>query len=139
MVSLTGDLAQLAEHHLTYPVLHYFQTSDVEAAIAPAVARLDEALLLLGDVVDPSVQPHISAREPVRVAVTSFLGTIPEVFLDPAEDVPPPPDLDELKAAGVPCRPPEEIEEVLEQQMERRRLLLGLVHRSGWNWEGSVG
>ncbi len=139
LLSLTSELTQLAEHHLTYPLLHYFQTADLEAAIGPAVARLDEAMLLLRGVVEPSVQPPVSAVEPPRVAVTSFLATLPEVFLDPAEDVPPAPGFDELKAAGVPCRVPEEVDEVLEQQVERRRLLRGLVRSSGWSWEGSVG
>ncbi|MDP8961755.1 MAG: hypothetical protein M3N32_09100 [Actinomycetota bacterium] len=138
LLLLTSELTQLAEHHLTYPLLHYFQTADLEAAIGPAVARLDEAMLLLRGVVEPSVQPPVSAVEPPRVAVTSFLATIPEVFLDPAEDVPPSPGFDELKSAGVPCRAPEEVDEVLEQQVERRRLLRGLVRSSGWSWEGSV-
>ncbi|MDQ3932943.1 MAG: two pore domain potassium channel family protein, partial [Actinomycetota bacterium] len=134
-----SELTQLAEHHLTYPLLHYFQSADVEAAIAPAVARFDEAMMLLHDVVEPSVQPPTSAVEPVRVAVTSFLATLPEVFLAPAEDVPPSPPSDELKAARVPCRPPEEVEEILEQHVEHRRLLRGLVRSSGWSWEASVG
>lgn len=138
LMSLRAELAGLAEQHLTYPVLHYFQTPDLEGAIGPAVARLDEALLLLHDVVDPSAHPPLSGMEPVRAAVTDFLATVPDVFLDPGDDVPPIPQLDKLEAAGVPCRPPEEVEEAFEQQAERRRRLRGLVQNSGWSWEGSV-
>ncbi|HWB71555.1 MAG TPA: hypothetical protein VG452_04990 [Egibacteraceae bacterium] len=138
LMTLTPQLAQLAEHHLTYPVLHYFHTSDPEAAIAPAVARLDDALLLLHDVVEPAVRPPAIVTGPAREAITAFLATIPERFTTGDDEVPPPPDLDELRAAGVPCRSPEVLRAAADEQSQRRRRLGGLVRHSGWDWRASV-
>ncbi|HEX2028112.1 MAG TPA: hypothetical protein VHF25_08960 [Nitriliruptorales bacterium] len=138
LMALTPELARLAEHHLTYPVLHYFQTSDREAAIAPAIARLDDALLLLCVAVDPSARPPASVTHPAREAIDGFLSTMPETFLARTQEAPPLPDIEELRAAGVPCRPVEELRSAADEQAERRSRLHGLVLHSGWDWHASM-
>ncbi|MBW3577612.1 MAG: hypothetical protein KY462_07740 [Actinobacteria bacterium] len=138
LMALAPELARLAEHHLTYPVLHYFQSSDHDAAIGPAVARLDDALLLLCAVVQPAARPPASVTQPARQAITAFLATMPETFIVRAEEAPPPPDIEELSAAGVPCRPLEELRSAAHGQGQRRSRLHGLVRHSGWEWHTSV-
>jgi hypothetical protein len=135
LVTLTTEMSTLAEQHLAYPVLRYFH-SGVRATAAPvAVAVLDDALLLLDCAVDEGARPAASATEPLRQAIERHLGTSARAFHDGRAAVPPPPpDRDELAAAGIPLATDTRFAAAVEARSERRARLQSFVSGSGWTW-----
>ncbi|HEX2028970.1 MAG TPA: ion channel, partial [Nitriliruptorales bacterium] len=133
--SLTPLLARLAEHHLAYPMLHFFHTGDRDAAVGPAVAVLDETLLVLELAVDPDVRPSRLSLDPPRAAIEALLTTIPEVYVNTASEPPPHPGLGLLEEHGIPCVPRSAVRDAFDEVVDERRRLLSLVHHEGWTWE----
>ncbi len=136
--SITPLLTRLAEHHLAYPMLHFFHTADRDAALAPSIAVLDEALLLLGVVVVEEIRPSPVILDPPRAAIGALLSTMPETYLSTVEEPPPFPDLAFLAEHGIPHRPLEDTRAAFARAAGRRRQLLSLVHHEGWTWEAVV-
>jgi hypothetical protein len=135
LLSLTPSLALLAEQHLAYPVLHFFHSPERETALAPGLAALDEALLLLTEAVDPAVQPPRLATEPAQHAIKGFLDTLPQAYVRPSDEAPPAPDLSLLARQGIPHRPLEDVLAAVRRRDEHRRRMRSLVQDEGWEWE----
>lgn len=133
-----ADLAQAislhTERHLAYPILHYFHSNTLHTALEPALATLDEALLLLAHGVAPQARPAPAVVEPPRRAITHFLETLGHGFIQPAEEAPPPPPLTALQAAGVPVVAMEVFAAAMGLEAPRRCLLRGYVEDGGWRW-----
>ena len=121
--AIASALELHTQRHLAYPVLHYFHSADRRTALGPAVAVLDDALLLLAEGVAPT-----------RSTIASFLGTLSEAFIEEADMPPPLPDLKGLTEAGIPVVE-DGSAETAAGASHRRRLLLGLVRDAGWEWE----
>ncbi|MFN2556543.1 MAG: hypothetical protein ABR592_06645 [Nitriliruptorales bacterium] len=136
--SLTPMLTRLAEHHLAYPMLHFFHTADRDPALAPSIAVLDEALLLLGVIVDDEIRPSPLILDPPRAAIGALLATMPEAYLSTAEEPPPIPDLAFLDEHGIPHRPLDDTRSAFAGAAGRRRQLLSLVHHEGWTWDAVI-
>ena len=134
LARLASSLTLLAQRYLTYPALHYFHSTDRSSAAAPSLAALDEALTLLTLGCPPRVRPQAFALDTTRRAVSTVLSTLRSAYVEPADEVPPPPDLGALREAGVPTVSEAEFHQSLEEVEERRRLLLALVKGDGWNW-----
>lgn len=132
LTTLLPSLTSMGQRHNAYPVLHFFHSSSRRTAIAPAVAALDEALAIVlhGLVIAERVPGSVTAS---RRAIREFLPTL-QLF-PIAADVPPTPELDRLRACGVPIREGEEFAEALDADRERRQLLLATVREDGWEWE----
>ena len=113
------------QRHLAYPVLHYFHSTERRAALGPAVAAFYDALLLLSEAVAESARPP-------RRAVAAFVSRLGEAFVEPSDEVPPPPATDPLRRAGIPLAP--EYGAGL-GDADRSRLLRGLVEDGGWPWD----
>ena len=126
------------QRHFAYPVLHYFHSADRRTALGPAVAVLDDALLLLAEGVAPDVRPTPAVVAPTRSTVASFLSTLNESFIEEANESPPSPPLRLLKEAGVPVVGEGAFAEAVDQAAQRRRLLRGFVRDSGWTWDGET-
>lgn len=137
LLSLTPMLTRLAEHHLAYPMLHFFHTADREAALAPSIAVLDEALLLLS-VVDQEVRPSSLTLDPPRAAIRALLSTMPEAYVMGADEPPPAPDLAFLDEHEIPHQPVAASRAAFTSAASHRRQLLSLVHHEGWSWEAVV-
>jgi len=69
-----------------------------------AVVVLDESMTVLRFGVPDEDQPDAVLVENARSASQNYLETLNNAFIDPAERVPPPPDLDRLREEGVPTR-----------------------------------
>lgn len=123
--AIASALELHTQRHLAYPVLHYFHSADRRTALGPAVAVLDDALLLLAEGVAPT-----------RSTIASFLGTLSEAFIEEADMPPPLPDLKGLTEAGIPVVE-DGSAETAAGASHRRRLLLGLVRDAGWEWESA--
>ncbi|MWV41614.1 potassium channel family protein [Natrialba sp. INN-245] len=132
--SLSADLSLLADQHKSYPILHYYHSEQGKRASAVAVPILDEALTIYRYGVPDDGKPNPMLIEDARSSAQSYLETLDTAFIEPADEVPPDPDLDRLRKAGVPTVADEEFEEALEELSERRRKLLGVVRADAWNW-----
>ncbi|MCU4742033.1 potassium channel family protein [Natronoglomus mannanivorans] len=132
--SLSTQLSLLADQHKAYPILHYYHSEQADRASAVAVPILDEALTLFRHGVTDDAQPNPTLVENARASTDSYLQTLDTAFVEPADDVPPPPNLDRLREEGIPTVDDEEFGETLEELRERRRKLLGVVRADAWQW-----
>ena len=138
LLQLPGQLAAVAEQHLAYPVLHFFRSARVEGSAPLAIARLDDALLLLESAVDGRVRPPLPAVVPLRRVIDRYLSTASagcEQATDGDDAPPPAPRVDRLDAAGVPLTGLPERRSAFERAAERRLRLRRLVENAGWEWE----
>ncbi len=100
LVALTLPMMEVGQSHLAYPVLHCVHSRTREAALAPSVAVLDEAITLFAGVC-PEQRPDKVAFYPLRQAIAEFLSTLAEARLEPTGEPPPAPSLDPLREAGI--------------------------------------
>jgi hypothetical protein len=134
LISLTMPFMEVGQGHLAYPVLHVIHSSTREAALAPSVAVLDEAITLFAGVC-PEQRPDKVTFYPLRQAIAEFLSTLSESHLEPESAPPLMPSLEPLRAAGITTVNDEEFRLALDTLRDRRRMLLGLVQQEGWRWE----
>lgn len=136
---LPSDLADLAQRHLAFPVLHYFHSPERDTAIAPSVVTLDEVLTLLEHAVAPGHRlPELTTAQ-VRDSLTELLRRATD--LDAGRPTSPPeletpwPSLDRVRALGVPVVDEREWYAALEALASRRRKLGQLLAIDGWDWD----
>lgn len=132
VANIVPALTLVAQEHLAYPVLHYFHSTARDAALAPSVAVLDEALTVLEHGTEDRLDP--GAVRPARAAVGHLLETLGSAFVTPAAASPLPPPLDGLEHAEIETTDPDEFARHLAGTDDRRRLLLALVEADGWSW-----
>lgn len=133
LFAVSPSLSLLAEQHLAYPVLHLYHARVRAAAVGPALAVLDEALLLLTEVVAPPSRPSPLAVKPAQKAIEAFLETLPDPYAQPASNATPP-GTRSLQDAGIPVVSEEQIEAAFEHHGDRRRRLRAVVEHEGWEW-----
>lgn len=140
---LFSDITMLTQRHLAYPVLHYFHAQQRHVAIAPMIAALDEALLVLhAGVRDAGVSAVTMAA--VRNAVHELLGLLQASFVVPHREAPPFPDLEWVRRLGAGTVDDATFADACDECDGHRRLLRGFVEADGWSWsdvveDGAVG
>lgn len=134
--TLSSQLSKLNEQHLAYPVLHYYHAARAEKANALAVTILDEALSIIKYGVPEEKQPPATVLMAARESIRSYLDTLKAAFIQPADEVPPSPDWEQLRENDVPVKEEQEFLQELQQIEDRRKLLLGLVQNDAWYWPG---
>ncbi|RQG93278.1 two pore domain potassium channel family protein [Natrarchaeobius halalkaliphilus] len=132
--SLSSQLSLLAQQHKSYPILHYYHSEQSADASAVAVPILDEALTLYRHGLPDDEKPDPMLLEDGRSSVGSYLETLETAFIEPAEEAPPPSDLDRLREDGIPTVSDGEFEGSLEELRERRRKLRGVLEADAWEW-----
>ncbi|MEU4214177.1 ion channel [Actinoplanes sp. NPDC026623] len=136
LVSVTEQLSVVAEQHLAYPALHYFHSRNATTSSPIAVARLDDAMLLLRTAVEPGARPDDSVTWPVQAAVERYVSTVAMTSATPHDPpVPPLPDLEALTASGVPTVEEASFRAGTHATAERRRTLHRLVLADGRDWD----
>jgi hypothetical protein len=133
LIALTAPLDLLTQRHLAYPVLHFFYSQDQRVGLPPAIALLDETLVLLEHAIAFPHGPNWMAYQPLRAIVGQFLATLEEGFIRPA-DLPPVPDLAPLRTVGIPTVDDAVFYQRVAEECHHRCLLHGLVSTSGWDW-----
>ena len=134
-MGLAAPLATVVQQHFAYPVLHYFRSRSPEESAPVAIAVLDDTLLLLGSVVDPSVAPDAPAIAPLRRIIDRYIRTVGGASApDPDDGSPPAPSSELLVRAGIPLRTDAEVAHRVSAEAGRRRRLQELVHGAGWSW-----
>lgn len=134
LVSLVPMIAGIGERQLTYPVLHYFHAVECYKAISLNLVILDEALTLLHYGIEPACRPDVSVLSPASRATEVFLRTLESNYIKAAQGVPPLPNLEILRAHGIPTVSDEEFWLETKHLIEYRQLLLALVQEDGWSW-----
>lgn len=130
--SAAADLTLHGERHLVYPVLHYFEAPSDRSALAPRLAALSDALLLLRHGLSESDRPDPTAIAAAESSLDHYLQMV-EQTLGSRQGTPPPvpsaaclarPALDAERAVAAACR---------ERDHQRRRLH-ALVQQAGHVW-----
>jgi hypothetical protein len=132
--TLAPTLTSLTQQHLAYPIIHCFHDQDREAASAPSIASLAEAMLLLRYGVAPEQRPDAVTLNVLQGALSTFLATLDSAFIEPDPQAPSLPNLDILRQHGIPTVDDATFEEACHSLAWQRRLLLAQVKRDGWTW-----
>lgn len=130
----SAQLSTLTQQHKAYPILHYYHSEKNEQASAIAVVIFDEALTLFKFGIPKQQQPSKVWVKEARSSVQSYLSTLNSAFIKPANQTPPPTDLESLRSEGLPVKSEEEFKQALSQLEERRKKLLGMVKADAWKW-----
>jgi hypothetical protein len=130
----SAALSTLADQHKAYPILHYYHSERGNAASGMAVTILDEALTILRRGVPEERRPNAVIVEGVRSSAQDYIRTLNKAFIEPADEPPPLPDLDRLRAAGIPVASDADFEAAVADLTDRRRKLLGMVRADAWHW-----
>lgn len=131
--NITPLLLLHSERHLAYPVLHYFHAIDRDAALAPNILILDDAVTILAQCVPETHRPDPSVMRATRHATDIFLERIKDHFIGQADNPPPVPDPSEVEATGVPLVDHKSVEAIFEKCRERRMWLQGFLTSDGWD------
>lgn len=132
--TLASQLDTLTEQHQAYPILHHYHSEQAKKSAAVSVAILDEALLLICCGVPKEQQPNETLLNTARSSTRGYLQTLNKAYITPADELPPPPDLDDLREVGIPTVSDEKFAEDLDESEERRRKLRGMVQNDAWEW-----
>lgn len=131
--TLSAELSDLGAQHKIHPILHYYRSDDLLDSSARAVVVFDEALTLLRLGIPEEHRPNGALVGSARSNAESYLEAYTDT-IDPADRVPPAPDLDRLREAGVPTVSDEEFADALADLAERRRQLRAVIEASGREW-----
>ena len=135
LTGLSPALAELAQQHMAYPVLHYFHSAERGTALAPAMAVLDDMLTLMRFGVDPEHRLDAVTLNTTVAAFDVLLTALHAAHIDPADEVPAPPALAVLDRLDIPRVADEQYGAHVDGLTQRRALLLGFVHSDGWTWD----
>ncbi|MDX1661986.1 MAG: potassium channel family protein, partial [Gemmatimonadota bacterium] len=123
------------QRHGAYPVIHWFTSGDRRTALAPALAALHEALLLVEHGTAGEDRPDASPLRPLRKALNAYLDSMAGRYLDASGgsvETPAAPPLGWLENLGAPVADPGRYEAALRGAEPRRRALHALLIRQGW-------
>ncbi|WP_408959360.1 ion channel [Natrinema sp. 74] len=134
---LASQLNTLTENHKAYPILHYFHSNQRSRAPVASIAALDDALTLFRFGVSDGDRPDDITVKTVRASVHSYLETLHDTFVEPADRTPPAPTLEPLRNAGVPTVSDEAFDAAVVDLDERRRRLLALISSDVRQWPTS--
>ncbi len=132
---LTDTIILHAQNHKAYSVLHFFHSSNKNEAFVLNLTNLDETLTILFYRIPASQQPSFNVLMGLRIAITSYLVTLPEAFITPGDETPPLPELSALETKGLKLIQGKTTKLAYEKIKSRRRLLLSLIKDDGWKWK----
>jgi hypothetical protein len=135
LVNLVPMVVLTSRQYLAYPILHYFFPTERKMSAAAGLASLHEAVLMLEHAVGPEVRFGRATLGPIRNALRDCIQVLRAEIGQAAGKVPPLPEMNELRAAGIPLLPREEFENAARGYADQRRLLLALVEEEGWDWQ----
>lgn len=134
---LLGEIHLVAEHHLAYPVLHYFHAIDPQASFTPRLAALHEAVLVALSGLPPDRLVEPATLQALDEGIHAFVDTLPAHMTGEAGTAPRPIDTDGLLARGLPVDV-DAVRAACEQRRDTRRRLASIVEYDGWSWEAAV-
>lgn len=135
LVQLSTQVTTLGEHHLAYPVLHYYYVNDRQKSLPVAVALLDEALTIIYTAVPRQHWPNSLTLHATRQAIADLLAILRQGFIQTHKEEPPLPSFALLREQSFPLVPVEKYKAAYAAQEERRKLLRGWLKDEGREWE----
>lgn len=132
--TLSTELQRLNYQHQAYPILHYYYSTEDGHSSAIGTAILDEALTILSYGIPEAYRPGTVYLVNARSSTRSYLDTLHSSGVPITEDIPAPPDLDELREAGIPTVSDDAFASALDDLIERRQKLLRMVKRDAREW-----
>lgn len=132
--SFSSQLSTLTSQHNAYPILHYYHASERNEELSVAVATLDEALTVLKFGMEDGFGPNKLLLHETRSTIESYIQTLRSGYVSPAELPPPLPDLDTMRANGLPAVSTEDFVQSMKDLSERRQALLGSLRDNGRSW-----
>lgn len=136
--SLTSEVAELAQRHLAFPVLHYFHSTERDTAVAPSIAVLDELLTVLDHGVTAEHRLPTLTTQQLRDAITQLLhlgSAIDPAQLGHLSSPPPVPPTVELRRIGLPLVDDAQWRGHVEELADRRQALRDYLTVEAWSWE----
>ena len=131
--SVASRILTTSQQHLAYPVLHHFHAADEPSSAPRALAALDDALVVLSVGLHEQVRPADDVLTRLRRALEHYAETVEAGTDQPPHD-PPLPDLEPLRAAGVPVVSDGELALAITPHRERRRKIHQLVQADARSW-----
>lgn len=129
-------LMQHTMNHHSYPVIHYYHTSNSKLTIAPSIVLLDETLQLLLYGVKDTAKNQLKLNM-LQTALTSYQNMVKGNFIrsiSPKEKAPVP-EIRQLDKAGIPTHSQEEVAKAFMNDLQdRRKLLSSILEMDGWSW-----
>lgn len=128
------QLSSLTAQHIAYPVLHYYHAASNESSMPTAVVVFDEALSIITLAAPVECHPNRLLLKGAQSSVQHYLETLNQSFYQPSKNLPPLPDFQLLREAGIPLVPEKEYRQAYEERQERRRKLLGIIEADARPW-----
>lgn len=138
LAGLEQQLLLHQQRHLTYPMLHYFHSSEPGTSAPLQLVILDEALTLLEAGVAADVARPQRLVQRLRGALSGYVNVLSH-YVSPASQPPPAVPLDALRAAGIPTVDDETYRAAVRALEQRRRLLAGTLAHDAWAWTHVTG
>ena len=138
LASLSSQIAGTAASHLSYPILHAFDTAEAGRVMPVQIVKLNEALLLVEHGISPEKRPAALDVLSVRRALTDFFEYAGS-GIKLSDEVPSTPDLARLADAGLPTVPQDDFDSAIYRQRNARRRAHGMLLESGWSIRDAIG
>lgn len=127
-----SDLIQCSEQRLAYPLLDLFYCRQTRFSLGVQLGRLDEALSILTEGLQPNYRWNSFTVENTREVVSHYLYRFEKRSKNGHVDVPPLPAIGQLKIKNVPLV--DNQDDAFDHLKNRRVRLHRLVRREGWEW-----
>ncbi|HEX2028343.1 MAG TPA: potassium channel family protein [Nitriliruptorales bacterium] len=135
---LVPSVLMTAQRHLTYPIIHYFHTTDRGSAFPPSVAALDEAVGMVSAGTDPAVRPDPVVVRSFRAAVDQLMDIVHTGYEHPEAEPPEIPELAAMRRVGIPTVSDAAFADALASDRQRRSRLRSYVTQARWSWDRHV-
>ncbi len=129
---VSADLIECSEQRLAYPLLDLFYSRHLRFSLGVQLGRLDEALSLLTQGLQPNYQWHSFAVQNIREVISQYLYRVERKHTAARLEAPPIPAVGLLKAKFLPVV--DNQEEAFLELKDRRLRLHNLIRAEGWDW-----
>lgn len=134
LLEISSQLSTLVQQHNAYPLLHYYHSEHAEESLSAAIVILDEALTIIKYGFPAKLHPNPLLFEQMRDSIDNYLEAEHAAFVKSSGELPPVPDLKEVRKAGLPVASDEKFRENLEAVAERRRDLHAVIEADIQEW-----
>jgi hypothetical protein len=130
--SVASQLTMLSQQYLAYPIFQYFHSGEAAKSPIVSLARLDQILMIADHGVPRELRAPAVILNSVRSAVSNILQSLPQKFVEPADEPLPVPSLGAVHDHHHLAPSEEEFVDGVRSEQDRRKQLRGLLNAHGW-------